>query len=205
MTYRDLSDPALVDFGKNVHQQVAAHKVSTFSNALADALAAALAPVNTNFETSIEAAVVATAAKEAAVATKDADRVIEENGLSDVLLHLASTHATKADYELLGFPYPKKSASPVVAQDPTNLTAVGTSNGVNTLEFEGNNKSGDVTYEIWRRQGDEGAWGIIGTTRKQVYEDKPVTPGQYYEYKVRAIAAKTTSNYSNSAVVYGAP
>jgi hypothetical protein len=60
-------------------------------------------------------------------------------------------------------------------------------------------------YEIWRRHGDEGPWGIIATTRKQAFADTPVTPGQYYEYKVRAVAAKSTSNYSNSAVVYGAP
>ncbi len=31
----------------------------------------------------------------------------------------------------------------------------------------------------------------------------PVTPGQYYEYKVRAAAPKSVSNFSNSAVVYG--
>ena len=114
------------------------------------------------------------------------------------------TEGPEADYDRCQFNFPK-AKSTVIANDPTELTAVGTSNGVNTLTFKGNNKSGSVVYEIWRRQGDEGSWGIIGNTKKQTYADTPVTPGQYYEYKVRAVAAKSTSNFSNSAVVYGAP
>jgi hypothetical protein len=49
-----------------------------------------------------------------------------------------------------------------------------------------------------------GTWADnVIANRNQLYEDKPVTPGQYYEYKVKA--AKSESNFSNSAVVYGAP
>jgi hypothetical protein len=35
------------------------------------------------------------------------------------------------------------------------------------------------------------------------FAELDVTPGQYYEYKVRARAAKNVSLFSNSAVVYG--
>jgi hypothetical protein len=59
-------------------------------------------------------------------------------------------------------------------------------------------------YEIWRRQGDEGPGMMHMLSTKQKFEDnKGVVPGQYYEYKVRAAAAQTESNFSNSAVVYG--
>ena len=61
-----------------------------------------------------------------------------------------------------------------------------------------------MTYEIWRMHGDTAPWGIIATTRRQAYTDTPVTPGQYYAYKVRAVAATNQSNFSNVAVVYGA-
>ncbi|MEP6848972.1 MAG: hypothetical protein ABI999_08945, partial [Acidobacteriota bacterium] len=67
----------------------------------------------------------------------------------------------------------------------------------------GNNKSGSVVYQVWRRQGDTGAWGLLATTKKQTFTDAPVTPGQYYEYKARASAARSVSHFSNSAVVYG--
>ena len=56
----------------------------------------------------------------------------------------------------------------------------------------GNNKSGTVTYEVWGREGDEGPWGLQIQTRKQNFSDHGITPGQYYEYKVRAVARPTT-------------
>lgn len=111
--------------------------------------------------------------------------------------------AKKEQYDLCGFDFAEKPQGPYVPLDPTDLSAFGYSNGVNKLAFKGNNPSGSVTYEIWRRQGDEGPWGVLGSTKKQSFTDTPVTPGQYYEYKVRAVASKSVSNFTNSAVVYG--
>ncbi|MEQ1922683.1 MAG: hypothetical protein ABL952_09255, partial [Pyrinomonadaceae bacterium] len=91
-----------------------------------------------------------------------------------------------------------------IAQDPTNLSAFGYSNGVNTLRFDGNNKPGRVVYELWRRHGDTVDWYLHMTTRRQRLIDTPVSPGQYYMYKVRAVGARSVSNFSNVAVVYGA-
>lgn len=204
MTYRDLSDADLVDFAKSLEKKLAAHEVTCLDNALADSLAAGLTPLNNAFETVIEKSVESTATTKAINADKRSQRDVIEDRISKVQSFIDSTDGTAKDYELCGFNAPKPRSS-VVPNDPSNLTAVGTSNGVNTLTFEGNNKSGGVTYEIWRRKGDEGEWGIIGTTKKQAFEDKPVTPGQYYEYKIQAVAAKSKSNFSNSAVVYGAP
>jgi hypothetical protein len=41
---------------------------------------------------------------------------------------------------------------------------------------------------------------ITATTEKQRY---PRTPGEYYNYNVRAVAASNASEFSNVAVVYG--
>jgi hypothetical protein len=117
---------------------------------------------------------------------------------------LGSSNAPKDQYEACGFDPPSKTRSTVIAQTPSGLSVVGFSNGVNRGEFKGNNKgSSGITFEVWRREGDEGAWGIRLTVKTGVFEDKGVTPGQYYEYKVKAKATKTESNFSNTAVVYG--
>lgn len=59
-----------------------------------------------------------------------------------------------------------------------------------------------IVYEKWRREGDEGDWGICIATKQQRFTAEGVTPGQYYEYKVCAKASKNVSLFSNSTVVY---
>lgn len=204
MNYRSLTDALLVDFAKNVQARLAAHEVTSLDNALADDLAAMLAPLNTAYETGVETAIEAIAAKQSAVAIRQNQRFEILDALFTVEKYLDAVKGPSNDYELCLFDAPQPRNT-VVPNDPSELSATGTSTGINNLTFKGNNKSGHVVYEIWRREGDEGAWGIVGITRKPAYLDTPVTPGQYYEYKVRASAAKSVSNFSNSAVVYGAP
>lgn len=62
-----------------------------------------------------------------------------------------------------------------------------------------------MIYELWRLNGDTVPYGIIATLKKQSYLDIRVTPGEYYNYKVRAVAATNVSPFSNVAVVYGSP
>ena len=88
--------------------------------------------------------------------------------------------------------------------DPTDLTAAALSVGMNGLAWNGNNEMGTVIYEVWRLQGDTEPFRLIAVTKKQVYLDRSVAPGAYYNYKVRAVAPKSVSNFSNTAVVYGA-
>ncbi len=45
-------------------------------------------------------------------------------------------------------------------------------NVVNRLTFKRNKRVGTVIYEMWRLHA--APWGIIGTTRRQVYIDAPV-------------------------------
>lgn len=205
MSYRDLSDTDLLVFAKTVESALVQHRVTAFDDDLADELASAIGGINTSFETSINNAFVAENVKQSAVAKKDSDRERAEGQIGNTLNYLNAKRGAAADYEVCGFKPPRSSVSRVVAQDPSELAAEGASNGVNTLSFKGNNKPGRLNYQIWRRDGRDGLWAFIGFTSCQRYIDEPVIPGQRYEYKIRAQASKTLSNYSNVAMVYGAP
>ncbi len=82
---------------------------------------------------------------------------------------------------------------------PTSLAALAQPGGTIRVEFSG----GGGQYEIWRRHGDSGEWGLHATTEGFTFEDSPVDAGQYYEYKVRAVGGGGVSEFSGSAVVYG--
>ena len=69
------------------------------------------------------------------------------------------------------------------------------------VEFGGNNES---SFEIWRRHGDTVDWYVHATTNGPAYDDSDVKPGQYYEYKVRTVRGDSASEFSGSAVAYGA-
>ncbi|PYT00650.1 MAG: hypothetical protein DMF63_06330 [Acidobacteria bacterium] len=83
---------------------------------------------------------------------------------------------------------------------PTGLTAKGLPKSINHIEFTGDAAS----FEIWRRHGDTVDWYLHATTNAPSYEDSDVKPGQYYEYKVRAVSGESASEFSGSAVTYGA-
>ena len=141
--------------------------------------------------------------RKAAVRTKNASRDQLLSFLAQVKNALLAGLAPREQYDICGFGFRTTMVGPYIAQDPTDLSAFGYSNGVNTIKFKGNNGLNSVVYEIWRRQGDTGEWTLLATTKKQTFIDAPVKPGQYYEYKARAKAAKLISHFSNSAVVYG--
>ncbi len=204
MNYRELNDADLVDFSKNVELRLAEHEVTSLPDDLADDLAATIAPLNVSLETVIESSVENTALKQSVNAVKLTQREEMIVRLSAIKNYLVAAESPKSDFEICGFSY-RKNAAPIIAQDPTDLAASGTSNGVNRLRFRGNNPSGSVNYEVWRREGDTAPWAFLLFTGKQQFSDAPVVPGQYYEYKVRAVAKTNTSYWSNSAVVYGAP
>jgi hypothetical protein len=203
MDYRKLTDADLVDFSKNVALQLTGHEVVGLDNLLQDDLALLFTPLNASFETSIESGVTKTAQKESAIAEKQSMRDLIIERLAMVRNYLVAAETPKSAYEICGFTFPKTPGA-VVANDPTELSGEGTSNGVNSLRWKGNNKPGNVVYEIWRLHGDTAPWTLHATTKKQFHQDTPVTPGQVYNYKVRAVAATNVSNYSNVAVIYGA-
>ena len=73
---------------------------------------------------------------------------------------------------------------------------------LNRIEFSGTDGH-DGLYEIWRRHGDTVDWYLHASVPDPVFEDSAVMPGQYYEYKIRAVRGDEHSEFSESAVVYG--
>lgn len=71
-----------------------------------------------------------------------------------------------------------------------------------TIELRFKNDDGR-TLEVWRREGDTTGWELIATTKRARYVDRPTKPGQYYEYRIRAVEGEIVSDFSPSTVVYG--
>ena len=84
---------------------------------------------------------------------------------------------------------------------PAGLTANALPQSTIHVEFGGSSES---SFEIWRRHGDTVDWYLHATTESPAYDDSDVKPGQYYEYKVRAVRGDSASEFSGSAVAYGA-
>ena len=85
---------------------------------------------------------------------------------------------------------------------PAALSATALAGAVNKIEFVG--AGSGVSFEIWRRHGDTVDWYLHATVTEPRLADAEVKPGQYYEYKVRAVRGDSVSEFSPSAVVYGA-
>jgi hypothetical protein len=203
MNFRNLKDNDLADFAANVVALLAGTELSAIdSNVRAD-LVTAFGTLPATLATQTSEAATADDKKRAKVAAKNFTNAAISVLLGQVRDLLKANFAPKEQFELAGFDYPSPAVKSYVAQDPSDLAVYGFSNGVNKGSFTGNNTKGRVMYDIWRREGDDGAWAPHLMTTRQRFTDTGVTPGQYYEYRVRAVAPKNTSNFSNSAVVYG--
>lgn len=118
---------------------------------------------------------------------------------------MKSVNSLGSEYVALGYDMPVFTRQTVIPQTPTGLAAAGTSNGVNTLSFVSHNTSGTVTFQIEAKIGDTAPYVLVGTTQEQRWKHLGVTPGEFYQYRVRAQAARNVfSDWSNEAVVYGA-
>lgn len=203
MNYRNLSDADLAEFAKNIVGKLTHGTVACFDVGLAHELAAALGSLCNELDANIDRCISLSADARAAFANKRGTRNAIFASLGTIHNYLGSLKGREADYESCGLTY-RKSPSMVVAADPTDVSVIGSSNGVNTIIFRGNHVFASVVYEIYRRPDRSAPWVLIGTARKQAYADTPVTPGQFYEYKVRAVAARTRSNFSDVGVIYTA-
>lgn len=203
MNYRKMNANATADFAGNVATLLAGTQLSAIDVNVRNDLLAALGTLPASLST---AAADQMAAYDRAIATtsvRDDIKAVVDTIMSQVSASLRAGLASKEQFDLCGFDYPFGTRSRKVPSAPTDLSAFGSSNGVNKCRFRGNNKPGSVSYEIWRREGRDGVWALLKTATKQSFVDSPVTPGQYYEYKVRAIAPTATSAFSGTAVVYG--
>jgi hypothetical protein len=203
MNYRRLTTEELSNFAANVKTLLAGTLLTSIDDSVRTELETAFGTKPADLMTQSSTADVAETQRKAAVSIKDMTRTDIIRLLGRVRDSLKSAIAPKDQYDLCGFDFPETPVSVYVAQDPTELSAFGYSNGIIKGRFSGNNNPGTVVYEVWRRQDNTAPWALCTTTRKQSFTDTPVQPGQLYEYKIRAVAAKSVSYFSNSTIVYG--
>lgn len=104
--------------------------------------------------------------------------------------------------EQLGFDAREGNAQSVPLTAPKELSASGTSDGVNRLKFNRNgNKQGTLFY-IYAKTGDATDWSLIDVITNTTYEHKNQTPGVKVQYCVKAKRGDEESAASNTAVVY---
>ncbi len=80
----------------------------------------------------------------------------------------------------------------------------GVLSGINDLKWTGHNANKSVIYVIFAKIGDTAPYVIVGTCTTQKFRHMGTTAGEFYQYRVRAQAARgLVSDWSNIAVVYG--
>jgi hypothetical protein len=198
-----LNRSELADFTANLVTLLGGTELASIDAAVRADLIAAFGTLPLQLATQTAAAAAIDNEKQSAFSSRDETAGELEFLTRQTRDYLKASNAPKKEFDLAGFDYPQGRAAEYFAQTPTDLAAVGFSNGVNTGRFVGNNRGYPVVYEVWRREGDDGAWHSHILTTKQSFKDEGVTPGQYYEYRVRARARKNVSDYSNTTVVYG--
>lgn len=199
-----LSRADLVNFTTNAATGVADGKVTGFSAPQNTAISDALTDANAVLSAANLSAVEARAAsKEATQIAIDAEFEVQKL-LQELKFGMKSVESPAADYDAIGFDPPAETRTLVTPQTPTELAGTGFSNGINLLTFVGNNAAGTVTYIIEAKIGDTAPYVMVGTCTKQSFKHTGVIPGQFYQYHVRAQAARNlVSDWSNEAVVYG--
>lgn len=203
MNFRQLSDNDLADFAGNVKELLSGTKLTAIDLARRNSLEAAIDSKPNELDFQAMTAMIAEGERKAAVSVKNYLRDDLISLMSQVRNTLVAGRAPKSQFDLCGFNYPEKPVGSYVAKDPTELSVSGYSNGVIRLKFSGNNSVNSVFFEIWRRQGDTEEWILHSSTKKQSFTDTAILPGHGYEYKVRAVAARSVSNFSNVAIGYG--
>jgi hypothetical protein len=201
VSYRNNNNSQLVVFVQNVISALQDHKVSCLDDAVADALAAKLSPLNDELAQSVREGFDLRALKQENTAKKRQKRSEVVATLSSVVRNIEAANGEPQHFEICGFENRRPWTS-VVARQPTDLIAVGDWAEGNKLKFKGNNLRGRVVFEISRCDGRDGEWSFVGLTRRQSFVDKTAVPGKHYTYRVRAVAPRGPSTYSNLATVY---
>lgn len=199
MDFRKLPDADLVDFAQNVVAKVP----DMVGTAIPAPLVAAASTESGSLSDAIQASLAGFTTSTALTALKNQDRADLIDKLSQIKATLRANLNPDSDFELLGFGKLDREPSLINAQSPTNLVATGDSTNRNYLRWKGNNRSGSVNYIIEYTAGDTMQWTFLAATKSQKFTHDGVTPGQVYQYRVKAQSAKTESAYSNTAVVYG--
>ncbi len=192
MDITKLSDSELADLTANLLDLLGGTELSAIESHVRAELVTAFGTKPSGFALQLSAAAVADDEKRSAFSSKDLTRAELVFLARRVNFALKAGAAPKAQFDLARFNFPTPGVSKYIARTPTDMAAVGFSNGVNKGGFKGNNKKGSVSYEIWRRTGDDGTWQKHLLTRKQKFTDSGVTPGQYYAVSYTHLRAHET-------------
>ena len=193
----------LADMAKNTAVQVTAGKVTGLLPAQVASISAAIGAKAAELATADQTQVAAVAAAHEATRIAQTTRLELLRLLQELKYTMKGIGSDANEFDAVGFDPPVTSRQSVNPETPTELSAAGTSNGVNELRFNGNNRPSSVTYVIEARVGESQDYVIIGTTRKQKFKHEKVRPGVPIQYRIRAQAARDAlSLFSNEAVVY---
>jgi len=198
---RRSSRAGLAVLGRNAAKAIADGKVSGFLPEQNVAFSTALLAEANALDEDEKMVVKLEAQKSAKVSEAQERRLRLLRIMTESKYAMRSVGSPDDEYEALGYDPPADPRSRVKPKTPSGLAATGFSNGVNGLKWKGNNVSGRVLFLIEANSGD--GWFMIGSTRKIKFSHKGVTPGQPYEYRVRAEATRgQVSAWSNKAAVY---
>lgn len=109
---------------------------------------------------------------------------------------------TNSFIEQVGFNVDDGVKSPLVAFQPTDLVASGTSDGIHRLKFSRNGNKQGVIFIIEAQIGDSTEWIMIDAIKVAKYLHKNQTPGVKIRYRVRAKSGDSISSPSNIASLY---
>lgn len=196
----------LVNFAANLATAVANGMVSGFLAAQNTAFSDAVTDANALLDANETDAVNSLATYQMEVHEAQDAAVALRLLIQNVKDAMRAVNSPGSEYVALGFDMPVFDRQVVIPETPTDLAAFGTSNGVNQLSFVSHNIPGTVTFAIQAIIGDTADYILVGTTTQQKWNHLGVVPGQFYQYRVRAQAARNVvSDWSNEAVVYGHP
>jgi|ERR1035437_476520 hypothetical protein len=203
MDFRKLRGIELSAFARNVLTLLAGNDLPAINDNIRTNLVSAIGVLPDDLAEQANAAFAAETQRMAAISVRRKLDGQLHNLMSQVKKSLDAGLATNDQYELCGFDPRVNPVSRYVPQNPTDLSVSMLSSGLIKGKFAGNNKKNRVFYEVWRRENAIGEWIYHIATRKRSFIEILATPGQHYEYKVRAVAAASVSNFSNTAIVNG--
>lgn len=158
---------------------------------------------NTLFNTSLNDQVAAQATARGAVTdcTNERTDTIELIGRFSAMFK-ANPAVTDELIAQLGLPPRNQGGDHLPVYDPTNLSALGCSNGVNQLKWNKNGNLAGVTYVIEAAYDGSTDFEIVDLSTSTKFEHFDQTPGREVVYRVFARRRNIRSGYSNTAVIY---
>jgi hypothetical protein len=126
------------------------------------------------------------------------------NSLKTFVLDILNDSAISDDRKNAIRLFPRTMARTLSAPGtPTDLQAVGFSDGTNKLRWKTGGNIAGTLYQIEARFGDSTSWALVGVVTARKFDHTGQTPGVVTRYRVKAKRHGDLSPSSNEAIVYG--